>query len=68
MNFSMLVRLWNYCLIVVSYEGSDFKFGSMWDFFYVYKEKLVLNKIEVFKVDDVIKFFDIGFFMSDGCF
>ena len=36
--------------------------------FYAYKEKLILNKNEAFKADDVTKSYDIGFFMSDGRF
>lgn len=40
----------------------------MWDPFYAYKEKLILNKTEAFKADDVTKSSDIGFFMSDGRF
>lgn len=64
----MLARLWNYRPTAASYEGSDSKPGSMWDPFYAYKEKLILNKTEAFKADDVTKSSDIGFFMSDGRF
>lgn len=58
----MLARLWNYRPTAASYEGSDSKPGSMWDPFYAYKEKLILNKTEAFKADDVTKSSDIGFF------
>ena len=58
----MLARLWNYRPTTASYEGSEAKTGSMRGSFYGYKEKLILNKSEALKADDVNKSYDIGFF------
>ena len=64
----MLARLWNYRPTAAGYKGSDSKPGSLWDAFYAYKEKLILNKSGAFKADDVTTSYDSGFFMRDGRF
>ena len=57
----MLARLWNYRPTTASYEGSEAKTGSMRGSFYGYKEKLILNKSEALKADDVTESYDTGF-------